>query len=64
MINQICEVCGNIVHNNWCLRIYDEKESIEINGCESCITKLDNTIKNVKGLAKKSPSKIIKELNL
>lgn len=65
MINKVCEICNEYnISDNWVLRIYDEKESVEFNGHKSCIDNLDIKVKNIKELHKQSVKQVLKIIKL
>lgn len=63
MINHICDICKEYVQDNWILRIYDDRESVEINGHKNCIDELDIKVRNIKDVHKKSVKQTLKEIN-
>jgi archaellum component FlaC len=64
MINRTCFKCNEFVNDVWTLQLSDEKEKVEFSGHKDHIDELDNRIKMVKDLHKKSVQKVIKELDL
>jgi hypothetical protein len=64
MIDRECEICGNFTQDVWTLSLYDEKERIFLSGHKSCVDSVDEKVKKIKDLEKKSVQKVIKELGL
>lgn len=62
MINRECNLCHNYVNDVWTLEISDNNEKVFISGHKECIDQLDDKVKAVKDLSKKSVAKVIKEI--
>lgn len=64
MINRVCSLCNEYVNDTWTLRIYDDRESVEVSGHQKCIDGLENEMNQIKDVHKMPVKKVLKKLGI